>query len=94
MISDSKIILCLVASLMNGVTLKEIKVYPITSPIIRYKAVIFAKLSIAKKMKDTIKIPLTIFSIGLTNFSETLAIFKRIFELISSLFSVRKKSYF
>ena len=43
------------ASLMNGVTLKEIKVYPITSPNIRYKAVILAKLSIAKKMNKNVE---------------------------------------
>ena len=43
-------------------------------------------------IKNTMKIPLTICSIGLINFSETLEILSKIFDDKSSLLSVRKKS--
>ena len=46
----------------------------------------------AIKIKETMKKPLTICSIGLINFSETLDILSRIFEDKSSLLSVRKNS--
>ena len=41
---------------------------------------IFAKLIIAMKMKETMKIPLNICNIGFINFSETLEILSKIFE--------------
>ena len=93
LIFDSRIIRCLEALLIKGVTKYEISEYPITRQIIKIKAVIFAKLKIAIKINIEIKRPLTICNIGLIIFSETLVIFKRILEDKFELLSVRKNSY-
>ena len=93
LIFDSRIIRCLEALLIKGVTKYEISEYPITRHIIKTKAVICAKLKIAIKINIEMKRPLTICNIGLIIFSETLVMFKRILEDRFELLSVRKYSY-
>ena len=63
--------------------------YSITSGV---KDIDYKKIIIAMKIKETMKIPLTICNMGLINFSETLEILSNIFEDKSWLLSVRKKS--